>query len=91
MPNVFGEETPNEKKIRRLKELVQRNRRLVRRYRRLTDRLIEEGLSYTTFTDCCFCSGDEGYRPARESQSGEVKHSRKCPTRKAAELEAVEI
>lgn len=66
-------------------------KRLVSRYHRLTERLINEGRDYTDNIDCVFCSGYDGYASAEDTDNNEIKHSRKCPTRQAEKLKAVEI
>lgn len=71
---------------------ISRLKSLVRRYRRLTGRMISESEDYTGGEDCPLCSGYHDYLSARDNEkTGEVRHSRRCPTRQAEKLEAVKI
>ncbi|MCX5888106.1 MAG: hypothetical protein NTY36_01475 [Deltaproteobacteria bacterium] len=67
---------------------MSRRRSLLRRYRRLVDRLIQEGGDYTSGEYCVFCSGTPGAKAANETEDGQVRHSRGCPTRRADKLAA---
>ena len=70
---------------------VGRQKGIIKRYRSLVDTLLEEAESYTDGMNCPFCSGYDGYESANDREGGEIKHARRCPTRKAEKLAAEKI
>lgn len=63
----------------------------MRRYRRLTYRLLVDAIDYTAGEYCVYCSGFDDAKAADETDDGELKHSRRCPTRQADRLAAEKI
>ena len=74
-------------------QLVKENsrlKRLLRRHRTVMAQMRRDGIDYTDDIDCVFCSGDDDYLSSDDTDSGEVRHSRRCTGEKAARLLAVE-
>lgn len=53
--------------------------------------LLAEAASYTDGQECVFCSGYDGYESPSTHYRDDIKHSRKCVTRRAHKLLTEEV